>query len=316
MSCWLLPTGSIVTQFCLQGPNLYNLWIVRNYLATIVSRNNDIRGVFVLPDEENTRLGILSDFAESFRDGQHLVVSCLEVLDNIWKLTDSMGNNAASVVLGLFTKSIKQFRAILLLCEHGLTETGDGAVRSLFESVLALQFIFDDNMDWGPPIPAGVQPVDFRADLYESAPVIQMAAKVSQMNEDDRGFWDDPAAREDLRKRVEEIELLLGPEWADRLSKTKTYSGRNVRDLASRYGLDDYYLQAYSTQSQRIHANDSYTYVHIDHESKTVSPRFAPDGNEVEHVFSTGFAMLFTLLTVLSDRLDIEIQIFEGGESE
>jgi len=96
------------------------------------------------------------------------------------------------LILGLFAKSSKQLRAIMVLCERGLTSDAETIARNLFESLLAIQFLLKPRLtllENGKRIqPDKKKPLarSFRASLYDAHLIFQHTRRIARFRKTPR----------------------------------------------------------------------------------------------------------------------------------
>jgi hypothetical protein len=227
----------------------------------------------MLPDEQIVRAELQSRFAEAFQGMSELLSFAVGVVTaGEIRLTRLRGVDSAvvQVALGLYVKACKQFRSILVLCEHGFGEDAHALTRNLFETAIALVFVLRHRVtlrSQGKTLPR-VKGKPLTAKLRARLYVANIAFEHERtLNEWERTKGLRHAAKtldkKGIPERVNAAEKAIGREWADRLKKRRTYSGTTVKDLALTLGLTQAYATLYRSASWSTHATDLTQFVRL-----------------------------------------------------
>jgi hypothetical protein len=228
----------------------------------------------------------------------------------------------------------RKFRSVVEECARGEARNAGIIARSMFEALLALNFVLK------PRVAIIVRPHrnprrvgafealppsknlrarkkdylsrELRADLYFSFIVAQSERGLSRVS----------AGRKRLTRKADKIrlgtaqtakdELLkqIPPEWIWLHSHTHQYSGLSTGDLAKalRQSLHRWQQSPYHFQSTDTHATNYSAYVDIDLVKGTVRPRFISTNREV------GITMLEGLTILLQSIKDQQRFMFKSNE--
>jgi len=220
----------------------------------------------MLPDEVEAREKLTQLFSSEFArmsELHDLAVGIVSFPLTIESAPD-LDRSTADVALGLYVKALRQFRAIQLLCEGGLGTDAWALARNLFETTLALCFVlqprFRPKKD-GRQLPSvRGKPLSrrFRARLYIANVVFERERMLGQWQKT-RGLRRTAkrAARVAVEERVKQAEIVIGSEWADRLKRSRSYSGLSIKDLAASLKLTTSYATFYRMASWPTHAADA-----------------------------------------------------------
>jgi len=224
--------------------------------------------------------------------------------------------NAFHVGLSLYVKSSKQFRSLILLCQAGLTEDAEIIARSLFETLLALNFVLRRSVQLkenGKRIKVERhgrrQPLDcgFRTELYLAHYAFDLQRRVkgwknvSGLKRLSR-TWGDPAA---IDRDAQQAELAVGPEWTHRLRSRRSFSGLSIRDLADSFGIVHYYASIYGHQSHLAHGADALSYLDLGDEPSKLSLALAPNTEAVGRILRLGSLLFTGCLDIASQRIGL-----------
>jgi hypothetical protein len=229
-----------------------------------------------LENEDAVRLEYLLENKEALLMSANLLTLSMRLLDarkyEFAELPDLDGH-AISVVSGLTTKMIRLYRAVHAVAETGLSGEGGILVRSMFEALVALKFILLENVDLrlsdGKPliVPPELPPDrSLRARLFSIRTALDCNRKLVQFSK--ARDQNDPVVRLAASTSpvpMSTIESAIGPTWASRLEKSKTYHGlRTLRDLCRSLDMQDVYEQVYWILSDRSHAGSLHSYFDAD----------------------------------------------------
>lgn len=223
----------------------------------------------MLPREDENRELILSHFADHFTVAKDLLNEVVATQSALMKAAESSSRPPVVVHLGLgfLAQSLRRFRSIVLLCEHGYLENAEILDRSLFETLLAVRFVLRKPKRISacstelqgarrklPPIPKKSQACEFRAALYIASEMVRfhrLGEDILQVPGNKRFL--DSESRRRMQEAADEAERNIGPHWR-RILQRGSFSGLSVKHLAECYGLQEHHRKLYGVQSTKVHA--------------------------------------------------------------
>lgn len=224
----------------------------------------------MLPNENDNRDEILRHFAIHFANCEELISFAREAADAVQVRASSSGlqSPTLAILTSMIVRETRKLRGTAVLCERGFVAEAEQLVRSLFEGALAARFVCqapvpDNERPSGikshefPPIPAGVNPIDFRSRVYAGHQLVQ---KHRSSADADVCAIVPAETIASVVAHATQLKSDIGEDWARRIGKTKGYSGLSVKDLAGNYGLLSLY-SCYKEHSNRSHANDAFACV-------------------------------------------------------
>lgn len=226
----------------------------------------------MLPGELERRVSAKKALQKHVPVLEHAFALAVDLFDKFVRLPFPPEEPRVQTVLsGILFQAIYRLRAATLLCEDALSHEAEIMLRSLFETKLATRFILLPGLrtDWQnglpkafPPIPSDRTAVGFRADLYSCSETIRLDRLTDKLAGDP--ILNDAATAaivEQPKRRMADVEKLIGPEWIACIRKSKTYSGMRVSELATYCGSGEYYLKVYGHQSSKVHAATALTFL-------------------------------------------------------
>ncbi len=212
-------------------------------------------------------------------------------------------------------QAVKQFRSIVELCRECETFNANVLARSLYETVLALQFVLRPNL--GIEVlpgkgkkkfrailnPDASLPRDFRAELYRAYSIIRHY-------EDGKREVEEFGLQLDLTNAQEmaaEVEKIIGPEWTYVLRNIYSYSGLSVADLAKATGpeLTSWYRRIYGFQSRMAHGANAIRHIKVDSETRLIEPAILAGNEEVSGTLGVGTAMFLCCVATIYENIDL-----------
>lgn len=229
--------------------------------------------------------------------------------------------------LGLYTKIMKQGRAVIALCELGLVKDAGAIERCMFEALLALQYVLkvrkpiladgkpisEVKVQLGTPGPNGQYPprmlkkvkpltTQMRAKLYHAYGCIQTEEELNEYIELNRqDLIKEMGDQTIIRQLAKNAKRAIGPAWAERQSFTHHYSGVKIKDLARSYGLEDFYASVYRHQSNTVHGTDGNDFYSND----PLRLDIGPSPGKIQSILFITSAMVMGAVDTLNGRLGL-----------
>lgn len=272
----------------------------------------------MLPDEREVEREIRATFRADLELLAESIRETLGVLGGN-QLAGTLGPGTDHLVvqlsMGLLTKAAKQARSVLILAEKGFGQDANSLARGMLETALATAFVLRKEIaltKGGKPIDAVAgQEFDsrFRARLY-LANIAFERARTAREWQKVQGLEtalspDTIGALEEREKLAQEI---IGPEWADRLKKGKSFSGLSVKDMAASLGLEQTYAVAYRSGSWSVHAADVDQFIDINLEDGP-AVNLAPGIALVRESLVSATISLVMCLSFFDERLSVGAEV-------
>jgi len=191
-------------------------------------------------------------------------------------------------VAGLFTKAIKTFRAIQVLCERGLTEDATALIRILYETHAAIAFILQRNSKE-------------RADMYHAYAAMQDRKMVEHWMRT-RGL-----KRKATKRHVETSQKLVD-HWGSFLRVAlddvkRHWSGKgSLEATAKALRGEVLYATVYRHGSASVHATDFGAYVQANRKSGTLVIALNPSPENVNGVAAVSREILWLTASRIDQR--------------
>jgi hypothetical protein len=219
----------------------------------------------MLPDEVEARAKLMQVFEKEFAQMSELHDLSVSFVSFPLKVASGpdLDRSTADVSLALYVKALRQFRAIQVLCEGGLGTDAWALARNLFETTLALCFVLQPRFRpkrGGRPLAAVKgKPLSrrFRARLYIANISFEKERTLSQWQKTRGLRRTAKRAVRVIEERVKQAESVIGPEWTERLKRSRSYSGLSIKDLAASLKLTTSYATFYRMASWPTHATDA-----------------------------------------------------------
>jgi hypothetical protein len=216
---------------------------------------------------------------------------------------------AKAVVVGLWTKTCKQYRAVLVLSELGLVEDAETIARSLFETTIQILFVAKRNVrltrGWktAPMPPRGAFSMEFRAQIYLARTVLDDKKRLNVWQQT-RGCKR-PAKR--MQAAVDEMvawaESDIGTKWLQWLrDSAKSRTAFQVETMAHNVGLARWYATVYRTESTIVHAADATQHFDAGSEPMTVDVSLGPNIEGATTGLKLANALVETAMSVINAR--------------
>ncbi len=158
------------------------------------------------------------------------------------------------VVLGLYAKAVKTFRAIHLLCVHGLCEDAQALLRTLSEVLADIKYLAkEDQVN--------------RAQQYLDFTVIQDQKMINatEQNPELRGMFPD-AVRDIVQERIEDARRRMPEEEFKRRYNSGAWHGRGIEEVMHDVGMQSAYDISFRLGSRAVHATDLFDHMDWDPE--------------------------------------------------
>jgi len=222
------------------------------------------------------------------------------------------------VALALYVKACKQTRAIWHLCELGLGLDASALVRHLFETTVALAFVLRKRVflrrggKRSPPVRGKPLNRRLRARLY----LANMAFEQERTLDDwlkTRGLKRHARTKLDpksIRAHAADAVAAIGPEWTDRLKKSRSYSGLSLRDLVGSLRLKGAYATMYRSTSWSVHGGADLGQFVVDRDGRS-ELLLSPSDAWVQPSIGAASLLLILCVSHLDDafRLGLESRI-------
>lgn len=241
----------------------------------------------MLPDESDFAAKIKSELANDLYFGDSLLSSCISILTDRHPTALPETGEAVSYRVGhaLCFKACKTYRSVLHLSQIGASYDADVLVRTLFETTLATLFVVFRNVALEiPDFPDDELTSDCRARVYLAFGTMQEYRDFLRKRFDPRFGTAIAITEERLRRSSEKAESVIGPFWASRQKRSRTYSGFKLNDLAEKLDpmLSKWYAGIYAHQSLPTHALDAANHVQFDEIDGQMMPRWQSTIYEVK----------------------------------
>jgi hypothetical protein len=296
----------------------------------------------LLPLEREVSERIQRTFEQAFADAATVMALAFKVIGTNPDGRGALGNISkprgltwpvVNLCLGLYTKIIKHFRAVIALSEVGLAEDANVAARAMFEATLALHFILIPrtplNEDGcavthssnrkellcpkckhvvraakvGKPL-RKLSTV-MRAKLYVAFTVIQEERRHKEYVREGINSPEVSARLPKLQKAARKAKTMIGAGWADRQETSRGFAGVKIRHLADSYGLLEYYLTVYRYQSDIVHGTNALEYLDIEAFDDSLRLNLSPNPNGIDTVLFTATTFMAGAADVLNRRLGL-----------
>ena len=226
-------------------------------------------------------------YAEDFAYSERLLVEAHRIHRVLCERDVPPGQNSAkTVAVGLWMKTCKQYRSVLVLGELGLVEDAEVIVRSLFETTIQTAFVLKRNIrlsrGWGtaPKAPHGGYSTEFRARLYLARQVVNEEKRTKAWH--GRVGLKTSARRvsDAVAEKVRIVETWLGPAWVEWL-RCRSMAAFKVETMAGNVGLARWYHAVYGPQSTIAHAGDALTHLRATDDATTIDAKLGADIDSV-----------------------------------
>jgi hypothetical protein len=293
----------------------------------------------LMPLEAEASEGIQQEFADDFQLAESTLSLALNVVGSTpmgpgaFEVQKPRGLTWKTVHLafGLYAKICKQQRSIIALCELGLWQDAACIERSMFEAVLALNFLLRPRIKltengkllgalkqpagkpcpkctWAPPAPPHTElkplTTKMRRQLYLAG--VAAERKKRLCFEVDHGDSSVAKAGDlaDAARTLARVRKTIGRGWVERQRKSRQYSGVRIADLARSYKLGFYYEVVYRLQSRHVHATDACDFV----DTSSANPSdflldLGPNPTGVSTMLFFGTVLLAGAADVLDNRI-------------
>jgi len=268
----------------------------------------------MIPGEDEFSDDIKRELALELRFAYKMLDASLSILEQRIPRKPPNGIDeivAYRVANALCIKACKSFRSIHRLALVGATHDIDILSRSLFETTVALVFVLKTT------VALGIKGFDdllltseLRAKVYAAWAPIRKHSDFLVIKDDPR-FPKTIIDKIDIKRleaNADEARRDVGQFWAERLSKAKSYSGFNLKDLVARLDpdLSKWYAVAYVLQSKLVHASDAGHHVRLDETTKQMLANWHTSVDDVRHALISASALLLKCFWELDERYDFE----------
>lgn len=220
-------------------------------------------------------------------------------------------------VIGLFTKANITFRAIIILCEQGLDRPATALSRSLFETLMNLNFLLRKQVSlrifnhskskptspW--PLHGQTLTADFRLALFNAWSILRDEKAIE-------GWQRTPGLKRHGYRTSKKIAPLdrsyantIGPAWEKAIKSSNTCVGMNIESFAASLGpaFRKWYRTVYAGESSFIHQSDISSYLSVTSDGN-FSPRIYTSAKEVSGVLLRASTIYLGCVEELNKRLN------------
>ncbi|MCZ6653991.1 MAG: DUF5677 domain-containing protein [Planctomycetota bacterium] len=281
-----------------------------------------IEGMTMLPNESELSRAIKKELAEE-------LAIASELLDVGIRLTRTgphgrgvmirkprgLTSPALNLTFGAYSKMAKHLRSVIALCELGLGEDAGTIVRSLFETVLFLNFLLRPRMkltENGSPLRSNgkelrASSTAFRTKMYFAHWTFEREKQLRQWTKlpELQGASSVLGDPHDINSEAQHAESLIGSQWAKRLRDKGTYSGLTIKDLAQSFRVLHFYRSLYKHYCATGHAGDVARFVEPRGENGSTI-QMGPTDREVECSLEIGSRIYLAGIALLNDRLGVD----------
>jgi hypothetical protein len=277
----------------------------------------------VLPYERRARAQIRKHFRTHIAFAQDVLSLALKIIgqdpenpaSGVVTPTRTKGLFARTVYLsmGLYAKGCKQLRSIIHLCMIGLTDEAEVISRSLFETILALEFLVRSRVTLKESgnkvsVPKG-KPLTtpFRTQLYLAHVAFEDERRLKEFKKT-RGlkryakYLGSPGS---ITKAADTARNAIGPEWTSRVAGAKKYGGVTVRSLAESFGVLSFYLAVYSKQSGAAHGADALAHFNVRKAGEPFTLKLLSDLDGVGGVLVRSASIFLASIETVNKRLGL-----------
>jgi len=159
-----------------------------------------------------------------------------------------------AVVLGLYAKAVKTFRAIHLLCAHGLCEDAQALLRTLSEILAHIKYLAKEDRDG-----RARQYVDFI--LIQQQKVIN----ATEQNPGLRGIFSD-TDKAVVRKWIDGARARMSEQEFNRRYEAAAWHGRRIEEVMREVNMQTAYDLTFRLGSRAVHATDLFDHMLLDPE--------------------------------------------------
>jgi hypothetical protein len=268
----------------------------------------------MLPGEVHARRQVRAGHAALLRDSNTFQTFAIGLLSGgTFNLQGTRGVDDAVclVALGLFIKACKQHRSVQLLARAGLGEDALALTRCLFETTLALVLTLKDRVRMRsngvlmPTVPSRHAGSMLRARLYLANIAFEHDRTLREFGRTRglRRFRRRAGALREVARQVGPAEYAIGPQWSQRLRRSRSYSGGSVKDLALTLRFLPTYATLYRYASWSVHAIDLAHFVTQPAQAGArLRVQIAPSDAEVPGAVNVANALLLACVRSLNRR--------------
>lgn len=229
---------------------------------------------------------------------------------------------SAKVAAALNVRACRQYKSSLSLLEDAQAENAAVIVRSMFETVLAMEFVLRERFTpfefdktgkrTRLTVDAGVRLTrDVRSAMYLGYASMQQQ-RIGSRHKRRPGMK--RIAAKMLRaidpRIMKDVEHEIGPKWRQKLEKAPTYSGLSIANLARSLGrpFANWYHLVYPFQSDHVHASDPSEYIDLGADGE-ISERWRSHPRKIIGTLETSIAMLSATMSTFDRHVDMGVAI-------
>lgn len=228
----------------------------------------------MLPGESDFVVSIRRTLGEwpDFHDRLN-TLACALIDDGPWAVPTGMSEETIHLLGALLAKACKTHRAIGLCCNSGLGHDAQALGRMLFENVVAILYLLDDDLSAEQRAQRGtmLRCYQFVQASKATAPHVVGEARSAE-------------ALEHIKEVLADLERDLGPAVYSSVRRFG-FAGRPVERVAADLGLPDSYQLLYRMGSANIHCSDLYQHITIDDSGGDVELHLTPSTTLLRTVF-------------------------------
>ncbi len=196
------------------------------------------------------------------------------------------------VVLGLYVKACKTYRATIMMAEAGLAEDAYILARTLFETMLAVAWVLQKDPSR-------------RAQTYRAHLALR-DRKYLRALQNTRGLgYTFPAQLSELEAAIDEIVSPLALEPGAVKELANTYSGASIEKTAEEVGIDQAYQLFYRYACRFAHATDLSRHINFADDGTLILAYPPTPSLELWRAMNMAYVFLRALIWRVDERLSL-----------
>lgn len=200
-----------------------------------------------LPGERQARRDCYLTHRDLFDLNDDLLRQVIKMTSETQVVPRDFSKTAAAVILGLYTKACKTFRAIQVLCRFGLGEDALNLLRVLIETLVNMRYIGVTHKGLRE---RRAQKFAFHGAIWKQKYLLAAERDkipVTSLSQSEK---------DELARIVEYIKQEYGKEEFKKMSKSHQWDGVSMADMAKKVELQSLYHIAWRSSSESAHARD------------------------------------------------------------
>jgi len=229
--------------------------------------------VMQFPDEESIRNDVARDCGDIIDLAKRVLSSWMTVGRSHGYTKSALPPEVINAAYVLDVRACRQFRSVVELCMRGEAHDASILTRTMFENLLALEFVLKPRISLKPyknryksKAPSSMSRL-LRARLYLTYFGFQWEVLKSRNSKKARANRRARQLASQVPKQVRDhYESLIGSVWVERFKQhPRTYSGLTVSELAQAIGpvYAIWYNVVYAIQSGDVHASNAAELLHF-----------------------------------------------------